>query len=633
MEKNLTPAVTIMSDVLIWDSASPAPKDRKVILWQSFNFGDAKNILSILDLVDQNKLSVRSKFLAWAHDFGELKIFHTSIKQHLEIKPNFSFWWLSLFVEKCNFSKSPQIDNAIKLIAFQHWLSLNKIESVEVKSNNLPLVQGIKTLCKNTKLNFSSRKIFFVSSLLPKFQSLKGAIWLCIHLYKSRKLKGFGLTEWKHSKEPITMFSYLFNLDATRLQKKEHHSNFWGNLPNSINQIGHGINWLHIFTPSKQIPNAKTALSILHNFNKKNSKEIHVFLESFLNFQIIFKTISDWRMISSISSKIKRNLPKDDFILDVLIDEWDKSFCGYHSMNNCLTLNLFSEALQCLPKQTLGLYLQENQSWEIALNYYWKELRHHKIIGVPHSTTRFWDLRYANDSRAHIIQDSLNYPKPDVIAINGQAQKNYFHSIGYPESEVELVEALRYFHLKSNLSNSSDKLDFSEQTLVLVLGDYLLENNYQLIQILIKASSLLPNSIRFIFKPHPACPIPLNKFKGLNVSISDASLQNLLQNCTIAYSSNVTTAALDAYFRGVPVACMIDPIKLNLSPMLEIDESVFIKTHQDLATKILHAINSQPRSERDPSHFFELDTSLPKWLNLINRKLSSSKQLINNDDN
>ena len=78
-----------MSDVLIWDSASPAPKDRKVILWQSFNFGDAKNILSILDLVDQNKLSVRSKFLAWTHDFGELKIFHTSIKQHLEIKPNF----------------------------------------------------------------------------------------------------------------------------------------------------------------------------------------------------------------------------------------------------------------------------------------------------------------------------------------------------------------------------------------------------------------------------------------------------------------------------------------------------------------------------------------------------------------
>jgi surface carbohydrate biosynthesis protein (TIGR04326 family) len=621
-----------MSDVLIWDSSSPAPKNQTVILWQSFNLEDAKNTHSILDLVDQNKASIRSEYLSWSHDLGELKIFHTTIKQHLEIRPNFSYWWLSLFVEKCNFSKSPQIDNAIKLIAFKQWLSLNQVTSIEVKSNNSSLIEALRTLSENNKLNFYPRKNSILSFTWPKLYSLKGMAWLLIHIYKIRYLRGIGVDSWRKTKEPLTFFSYLFNLDPKALKSSNHRSNFWSHLPNSIAGADYGINWLHIFTPSRQIPNHKIAAATLESFNQKNSREVHVFLESFISLRVILKSISDWRLVSNIASKLKVGLPKQDFILNALLDEWDKSFYGFHSISNCLTLNLFSEAMRSLPKQKLGLYLQENQSWELALNYCWKKEHHQEIIGVPHSTTRFWDLRYANDRRAYIMQDSLDYPKPDAIAINGQAQKNYFQSMDYPESEVILVEALRYFHLKLHSLNGSVSSDSSEQVLVLVLGDYLLENNFQLIQILIQASSLLPNKIRFIVKPHPACPIPLNALRGIRASISEESLEDLLQNCDLAYSSNVTTAALDAYFRGVPVACMIDPSKLNLSPMLEIDDSVFVKTPQELAAKILQAINSKSSSRRDPSNFFELDASLPKWLDLINKKLSSSDQLINNAD-
>ena len=611
-----------MSDVLIWDSVSPAPKNRTVILWQSFNLEGLKNTLSILDLVDQNKVSVRSEYLSWSHDLGDLKIFKTPLKQHLEIRSNFSYWWLSLFVEKCNFSKSPEIDNAIKLIAFKQWLSSSQTTSIEVKSNNIRLIQAFKTLSKIFHLNFYPRINFIASFILPKFHSLKAVVWLFVHLYKSRYLKGLGLEAWRHSKESITIFSYLFNLDTMQLKLKEHHSNFWNHLPNSITKTGYGMNWLHIFTPSKQIPNTKTAASVVKTFNKKNSGEVHVFLESFINLRVVLKSISDWRLVSKIASELKGDLPKDDFILNVLFDEWDKSFYGFHAISNCLTLNLFSEAMRSLPSQKLGLYLQENQSWEIALNYCWKDWRHQEIIGVPHSTTRFWDLRYANDHRVHMIQDSHNYPKPNAIAINGQAQKNYFQTIGYPESEMELVEALRYFHLQSNPFSPSAIFDSAEQVSVLVLGDYLLENNHQLIQMLVKVSPLLPDTTRFIFKPHPACPIPLNKLKGIHASVSEEALENLLQNCTIAFSSNVTTASLDAYFRGVPVACMIDPKKLNLSPMLEIDDSVFVKTHQDLAIKILQSLERKGKSERDPSNFFELDASLSKWLRLIQKRLN-----------
>ena len=102
-------------------------------------------------------------------------------------------------------------------------------------------------------------------------------------------------------------------------------------------------------------------------------------------------------------------------------------------------------------------------------------------------------------------------------------------------------------------------------------------------------------------------------------------MEDLLQDCSIAISSNVTTAALDAYFKGVPVACMIDSSKLNLSPMLEIDANVFVKTPHELAAKILESFQESEIKNIDVRSFFELDSSLPRWLNLIKKGLNSKR--------
>ena len=161
----------------------------------------------------------------------------------------------------------------------------------------------------------------------------------------------------------------------------------------------------------------------------------------------------------------------------------------------------------------------------------------------------------------------------------------------------------------------------------MVLGDYLIENNEQLIEMLKSAAPLLPSNLHFIFKPHPACMLSKSKFTGLNVEISEENIANLLSRSIIAVSSNVTTAALDAYFHGLPLACMIDPNKLNLSPMLEIDKTVFVKTHQDLAKKFSSAISRYQAINVKADDFFELDSSMPRWLSFIGSKLDSQTSL------
>ena len=111
---------------------------------------------------------------------GEKKVDNISIKDHLEIQPNFSYWWMTLFAEKCNFSKSPEIDNAVKLIAFKRWMLSNPLKSIEIKSNNKQLKNAFNLIAKKNNLNFSSNYSFSSLDNYSTLHFIKGIIWLII---------------------------------------------------------------------------------------------------------------------------------------------------------------------------------------------------------------------------------------------------------------------------------------------------------------------------------------------------------------------------------------------------------------------------------------------------------------------
>ena len=98
---------------------------------------------------------------------------------------------------------------------------------------------------------------------------------------------------------------------------------------------------------------------------------------------------------------------------------------GQIAMSNILFLNLFESALGALPTQRLGVYLQENQSWEFALIQTWKAARHGRLVGSQHSTVRYWDLRYYFDSRSYYRDGTNILPLPDKISLKIQTfQRN-----------------------------------------------------------------------------------------------------------------------------------------------------------------------------------------------------------------
>ena len=182
------------------------------------------------------------------------------------------------------------------------------------------------------------------------------------------------------------------------------------------------------------------------------------------------------------------------------------------------------------------------------------------------------------------------------------------------------VEAQRYLYLEKLSIDQNMKCDPDNNLhlKLLVMGDYSMANNIQLLECLENALLIGNFEIDITFKHHPACPIEPNDFPGINFAQTAKSMQELLPMFNIVFSSNPTSASLDAIFSGKPVISIVDPKKLNLSPLRNQPGAFFACSPEELSF-ILDDYNNLLNEDfhKIKSTFFNLDSSLPLWDKLI----------------
>jgi surface carbohydrate biosynthesis protein (TIGR04326 family) len=130
------------------------------------------------------------------------------------------------------------------------------------------------------------------------------------------------------------------------------------------------------------------------------------------------------------------------------------------------------------------------------------------------------------------------------------------------------------------------------------------------------AAEMLPKDTIFVIKPHPACPVNLEHYQRLGMRVSMEPLSTLLEKCDVAYASGVTSAAVDAYLSGVPIISVLDPKKLNLSPLRGCAGAIFIYTQAELANALTTDFTLPPQISQTTS-FFCLDATIPRWRGLL----------------
>ena len=593
------------------------------MLWKGKSTLNYEDVFILGDYIENNAIALREQYLALVHDLGERKIADETVVEYLQVRGGFSIWWMTSLAEKCNYAKSPYIEDIIRLMALQMYMRDFDFEHIILESSDPLLINTLKDWCLRRRIKFTIVYGQLPTSALKSMmidhapQLFLGLGWLLRRLIKRWPLKGQGLDRWRKSDGRYSFFSYLFNFDLVSAQSSKFNSKYWGELPNLVSAEGGKSNWLHLYIEDGLFKRAKSATSLLNKLNENVNGQVHVTLDSFMNLRVLFKVMADWFSLRRRYQKTRNALAKSesqDFNYWFYFDQdWAKSICGHLAVSNLLHIALFEEALTNLPEQSLGVYLQEKQPWEFAAINAWRASSRAKIIGTPHTLVRFWDLRYFFDLRDLKNHSIGSIPRPDKVAVNGPAALEEYINSGYETSELAEIEALRFSHL----NNNDGATHYQEDGLkLLVLGDFVQSNTLFQLDLLKAAVPLAEDGFTIVYKPHPICNLDMTKYSMLDMEVVNSDIKELSKSCDLAFTSSMSSAAVDAYMAGLPVISALDKNKLNLSPLRGQEDVDFVSSPQELAEKLFMFDKARSRT-RDHAEFFWFDPNLSRWSDIL----------------
>lgn len=621
--------------LLVWDAESSPPSHPGItVLWSTVPKEGGEGVVSLPLLVEQDANTLRARYLAWVHDLGNVEVDGRPLIDKFALRPGFSYWWMTPLAEKCNYSKSPQIDQAIRLIAFDLWAGeTSGFKRLLIATSNAQLAECFRSWCKETGVEFVWEKhpprALIRPSLYKRLENylphvLQAGVWFVRYLVQRWPLQGVGVSSWKTSAATATFISYSANLRLSSLESGRFESAYWGNLPAVLEEAGTASNWLHLYVADQVLPTLSVAKRAFCRLNREEAgNRVHVTLDSFLGIKTVAKSLRDWvclwryrKLPLAGASRLSKSTRFD--LWPLFESEWAQSFIGKIALSNVLYLNLVESAVENLPTQRAGVYLQENQPWELAFSHAWKRAGHGRLIGAPHSSVRFWDLRYFFDARDYSGMSSCRLPLPDLVAVNGPVAMEALNDGGFPAERLIEVEALRYgYMLEAQRGNTADRVNRGTRPpRILVLTDYDAGHTRKQLNLLAETLKLLPSNAQITVKYHPALPLGPADLPGQCMKIADRPLPEMLAMADVAYASAVTSAAVDAYCAGLPVVALFDPGSLNMSPLRGLDKVAFVHSPEQLA----HALMDVPLGrdhESSAENFFTLDKMLPRWRRLL----------------
>lgn len=581
----------------------------------------SQNCISMLKYVEDNGERLRAKYLSWVFELGQSKFAERTMVEHLLLDSGYSFWWMTLLTEKSIY-KSP-LSDAIRLIALDEILTDKAVKNLDIVGHDLKLIRIIQFICKSKSIKCSavssiprlSRVRFRCKDFCMKPRLLGKAI-LTLIKFASLTLQNNkqNVSKFNSNSNSIFFCSYFFTEQS---DSKSFMRRYWGNLIDEMDQNGVKTSWLHLYVKGKGKIVRKDANEMLSDLNNSSDHlGSHSFIQDFTTLKVLKKVIKQWfylvfKEAELASFDLEGESCAGQALWMLMKEDWANSLIGPASVGSLVWIETFEAAFRRLPKYSKGYYLCENQPWERALTMAWRKRGCGELTAVPHSSVRFWDLRYFYDSRTYQGVYDGNMPFPDFTAANSKDSEEFFINSGYPTAKIVRLEALRYSYL---LEQQCTSVSSSEKLRVLVLGDYLESATLRVMGLLSDAYHSTRELVDISVKSHPNCPIESQRFPNLNMEIGGNDLHSLLSDCDIAFCSNLTSAALDAYAYGVKVIVALDEKGLNLSPLRGKESVTFVSTSEHL-TFILKHLYNQPRypnalQQRD---FFYLSSNSDMW--------------------
>lgn len=622
-DKNFTNKSILICD----DRTSILPGFDLVILWNDFN-GNNRNVISLSQFVESNAESYRKLYLSWVYEFSYSLIDNIKICDYLILGQEFKYWSLTSIAQKFNISDTSYINDSIKLFALEKILLESKPQKINVSIKNETINLTIKELCFKSQIacNINSKKnkcqLYKYKDLF--FLILKAFLFFFKYSIGSLKANKKGINKFVPLGH-ISFIDVLVHFDKKAFSKGIFISNYWTELVNKMAKLKIYTNWIHTYYKYNENASLSDSEKKINTINSNIvNKQFHTIFESSISFKLLLSSLTIY--MTTLFKSIKLALLDREYYSPTNSNlnfeylfrrDFMDSLLGPNKILNIIRFNLYPEVLSKFPNQKLGFYIQEFQPWELILVYTWKKLGFGNIIGVPHSTIRFWDLRYFFDSEIFKC-DLKDWYFPDKIAVNGSAAKQILIKSGYQSNIIVEVEALRYLHLIDKCDKNNIIIKREGEFYLLVCGDFLQSTNIKIFSILTNAINSLQLSLKIFFKPHPAFYFNPKDIYSEVIIIED-KLENILANFDVVITSNISSSSVDAYAMGIPVFQYLDGKYFNMTPLRNNKDIRYFSNPSDLHNLFLN-FNSNNTGN---NNFFYLDKEVTKWIQLIQDKINS----------
>ncbi|MEK7292027.1 MAG: TIGR04326 family surface carbohydrate biosynthesis protein, partial [Actinomycetota bacterium] len=444
--------------VVIWDQLGEAPTvDGTTVYWNEFFLPTrSASKISLPQYVEDNSEDLKQRFLAFVREIGESQIAGKSTIEHLRTLPEFSYWWMTLFACK-RWSTTSNIIEAVRLLALEDILHETKPTKVSVATDHRAIRSVIRNWCMQSKIEFESLIVsnsesspnFQLSRLTPRPVAavlvLMREILRRINIPKNM-MRHDNLTD-------VVLIDYLTRFDVDSALHGKFDSGFWSDLVNTLDNAGQKTLFFHQFVANSITPNRKATGRILEGLNSKSKTQRHFLLDARLSIGAVLKTLFMYFRLVRTRFRIRKI--KHSFfptgsqlnLWKLFKREWLDSLSGSTAILHSLAISELDATIVKIPSCRTVLYLMENQPWEMAFIQLWKQRRSEPLVGVPHSSIRYWDLRYFTDSDSYHFDLASHPPSPDTVAINGPAALRSLQVEGIPATQMTEVEALSYLYL------------------------------------------------------------------------------------------------------------------------------------------------------------------------------------------
>lgn len=553
-----------------------------------FNFSslskDSESEINLTEFINNNKYSIKEFYLD-SIDSSSIK-FNKFFEQKFVLNRNIDLWLMSSFLESSAI-KNDNFDNHLKVVSVFYIVYKLKLENILIK--NVPLEnKQYFDLFKNDNINISylksKRKISY-KDILP--HTIQAFIWIILHFFRNINMKSISQKFYE-----VSFFGSFSHIK----QGESFYSNIWGELPYEINKLGLNLNFFHNFLRTKNFNSLSSAI----NFTKRTQKSnLHYFTNSFFSIKILKKIILHY--IGIVSSTfflrlkfIKHLDAKNDFLFHLKFFDFQSSVKGRDLIENIYWCVLFDEIFSIIPTQNFGIFIQENQGWEIALTYNWKLHGHGALISYQHATIPFWDLRYK------FIYGKTNCKSskcPDFFAVNSNSYLTQFLKYQYPSVKIKLVESTRF--------TISNKLIKKTNKKILAVGG---SNNNENKLMLDCITQLTEIQYTIHYKAHPT---NLKIIHDQRLELVSESISNIIHNYSYLIVASSSGASVDGYINNKNVFIYCPDNVINLNPIEDVDGIYTFSNYNQL----LYLLKTKKRSKKIT--LFEIDKTFGKWKKLI----------------